>query len=190
MRSILIILAVFLSGCLCSPIMAAESIMATADVQEACTLAIPFVGCIQRPTMTAPQMAPVETPPPEMRESCALAIPFVGCVEFKMEEPQVPSLTNAPPPEIQQECGFAVPFAGCIDHPALEATRLDQLQNSYEVAHRSMWLNFSSDATIIREIESHTGQVCPPGSVASVDTKRPDYIRVPMSPRAYVHCAQ
>ena len=27
---------------------------------------------------------------------------------------------------------WAVPFCGCIEHPALEATRLDQLQDSYE----------------------------------------------------------
>jgi len=65
---------------------------------------------------------------------------------------------------------------------------MDQLQNTYELADRSQWLISASDEAIRTSIAAAAEAVCGPAGIAVLDTNRPDYIRVPMTPRGYLHC--
>ena len=79
-------------------------------------------------------------------------------------------------------------LAGCAASTAIEATQMDQLQNTYELAHRSQWLGGPSEDALRISIAAAAMAVCGPAGVAILDVSRPDYIRVPMSPRGYLHC--
>ena len=79
-------------------------------------------------------------------------------------------------------------LAGCTTSAAIDVTKMDQLQNTYELAHRSMWLGGPSDEALRTEIAAAAMAVCGPAGVAILDVSRPDYIRVPMIPRGYLHC--
>jgi hypothetical protein len=65
---------------------------------------------------------------------------------------------------------------------------MDQLQNTYELAQRTQWLSSASDETVRAAITARAEAVCGPAGIAVLDVSRPDYIRVPMSPRGYLHC--
>jgi hypothetical protein len=65
---------------------------------------------------------------------------------------------------------------------------MDQLQNTYELAHRTQWLGTASDESIRNSIMATAEAVCGQARIAILDVDRPDYIRVPMSPRGYLHC--
>ena len=77
-------------------------------------------------------------------------------------------------------------LTGCAT--SIDATKMDQLQNTYELAHRTMWLSFASDESVRSSILTTAQAVCGQAGVANLDVNRPDYIRVPMSPRGYLHC--
>jgi len=79
-------------------------------------------------------------------------------------------------------------LAGCATSAGIDATKMDHLQNSYELAHRSQWLGGPSDEALRTSIAAAAMAVCGPAGVAILDVSRPDYIRVPMSPRGYLHC--
>jgi len=65
---------------------------------------------------------------------------------------------------------------------------MDQLQNTYELAHRTMWLSMASDESLRESITATAGAVCGQAGVAVLDLERPDYIHAPMTPRGYLHC--
>jgi hypothetical protein len=78
-------------------------------------------------------------------------------------------------------------LAGCTS-VSIDATKMDQLQNTYELAHRTMWLSLSSDDSIRQSITATAEAVCGQAGVAILDLERPDYIHVAMTPRGYLHC--
>ena len=79
-------------------------------------------------------------------------------------------------------------LAGCASSGSIDATKMDQLQNTYELTHRTMWLTTASDEAVRGSITAAAGVVCGQAGVAILDLDRPDYIHVPMSPRGYLHC--
>jgi hypothetical protein len=82
-------------------------------------------------------------------------------------------------------------LAACSTTQSVDATKLDQLQNTYELAHRSMWLSVlytRDDEMLRRSIAATAEAVCGQAGVATLDVNRPDYISVPMTPRGYLHC--
>ena len=83
---------------------------------------------------------------------------------------------------------FCLLLAGCASTVAIDATKMDQLQNTYELAHRSRWLSNASDEALLNAITATAVALCGPAGIAILDVSRPDYIRVPMSPRGYLHC--
>ena len=83
---------------------------------------------------------------------------------------------------------FCVLLAGCATSVDVDATKMDLLQNTYELAHRTQWLSTASDEAIRGAITAKADAVCGPAGIAILDVSRPDYIRVPMSPRGYLHC--
>jgi len=80
-------------------------------------------------------------------------------------------------------------LAGCSS-VSIDATKMDQLQNIYELAHRTMWLSTAGDDDVRTSIMAAAEAVCGQAGVALLDVERPDYIRVPMMPRGYLHCRQ
>ena len=82
---------------------------------------------------------------------------------------------------------FCLFLAGCTTSAAIDATKMDQLQNTYELAHRSRWLGGPSDDALRTSIAAAAMAVCGSAGVAILDVSRPDYIRLPMSPRGYLH---
>ena len=78
-------------------------------------------------------------------------------------------------------------LAGCSSI-SVDATKMDQLQNTYELAHRTMWLSTASDESLRQSITATAAAVCGQAGVALLDLERPDYISVPMTPRGYLHC--
>ena len=78
-------------------------------------------------------------------------------------------------------------LAGCSS-VSVDATKMDQLQNTYELAHRTMWLSTASDESVRQSITAAAAAVCGQAGVAILDLERPDYIHVPMTPRGYLHC--
>ena len=82
-------------------------------------------------------------------------------------------------------------LAGCTTTYSIDATKMDQLQNTYELAHRSMWLsvlNTRGEDDLRRSIAATAQAVCGQAGVAILDVNRPDYISLPMTPRGYLHC--
>jgi hypothetical protein len=79
-------------------------------------------------------------------------------------------------------------LAGCAGMPQVEATKMDQLQNTYELVARPGFLRFPSDQQVKDALLAKAEEVCGVGNVANLDTDRPDYIRVGMTPRGYLHC--
>ncbi len=126
---------------------------------------------------------------PDGMESCRVSIPYIGCLY--RSAPKAPDMAAraepaTPAPAVAKPCLLPATLCG---EPVIEAAKLDQLQNSQELAERTMWLSFSSDQTIREALIKKAEEVCGVGKVAILDVDRPDYIRVPMSPHGYVHCA-
>ena len=84
---------------------------------------------------------------------------------------------------------FFLLLTGCSS-VSIGATKMDQLQNTYELAHRRQFVAIAGDESIGRSIAATAEAVCGQAGVALLDVKRPDYITVPMSPRGYLHCRQ
>jgi hypothetical protein len=81
-------------------------------------------------------------------------------------------------------------LAGCAGAPSIQTTRMDPLQNTYELKPKVGWLNlFDDNEAIKRSLVAKAEQICGPGNIAILDDDRPDYIRVPMTPRGYLRCA-
>ena len=64
-------------------------------------------------------------------------------------------------------------LAGCATSAGIDATKMDQLQNSYELAHRSQWLGGPSDealrtsiAAAATNITCITAPACSPANCA------------------------
>lgn len=83
--------------------------------------------------------------------------------------------------------GLCLLLSGCAS-VEIDATKMDQLQNTYELAHRTQWLTSVSDESLRASIMATATAVCGQAGIAVLDAERPDYIRVPMSPRGYLHC--
>ena len=66
--------------------------------------------------------------------------------------------------------------------------KMDQLQNTYELAPRVGWVNSSSTEAVKQALAEAAAAVCAPGAVAMLDVERPDYIHLPMAPRGYLRC--
>ncbi|HXJ00404.1 MAG TPA: hypothetical protein VNH44_04230 [Micropepsaceae bacterium] len=80
-------------------------------------------------------------------------------------------------------------LAGCARTPDIEASKLDQLQNTYELTPRAGWVSFSgNDAKTTGALMAKATDICGSGNVAILDTGRPNYISLPMTPRGYLHC--
>jgi len=80
-------------------------------------------------------------------------------------------------------------LAGCSTASvSIDAAKMDTLQNTYELAHRTIWLSRASDDTVRSSIAAAATAACGQAGVAILDVDRPDYIRVPMTPRGYLHC--
>lgn len=79
-------------------------------------------------------------------------------------------------------------LAGCASSASIDATKMDQLENTYELAHRTMWLTTASNESIRQSITATALAVCGQAGIAILHLDRPDYIHVPMSPRGYLHC--
>jgi hypothetical protein len=70
---------------------------------------------------------------------------------------------------------------------AVRVSKMDLLQNTNELTPQTGWFG-SSDQELKQALRSTATSVCAPGSVLLVDVDRPDYIKVAMTPRGYVHC--
>ena len=82
-------------------------------------------------------------------------------------------------------------LAGCASAP-VEVSKLDMLQNTYELApveHMwSFWLSMPSAEETKELLRTTAPSVCAPGMVGLLDVERPDYIRLEMVPRGYLRC--
>jgi hypothetical protein len=84
---------------------------------------------------------------------------------------------------------WLVPLSGCARNISIEVTKLDLAENTYELVPRPGWLSFSISTEEVKQaLTARAQEICAPGSVATLDLDRPNYIGVDIAPRGYLHC--
>lgn len=78
-------------------------------------------------------------------------------------------------------------LAGCESEP-VETSKLDLLQNTYELTPASSWLSAPSAEEAKQSLRAAAPSVCTPGMLGLLDVERPDYIRLEATPRGYLRC--
>jgi hypothetical protein len=72
---------------------------------------------------------------------------------------------------------------------AVRVTKMDLLRNSYEITPLVPWVSFQeNDAALKQQITQASAGLCGAAGIEILDVERPAYIRVPMTPRGYLHC--
>ena len=151
-------------------------------MQKVLPLLILLTGCAGGPSMEA-----VNMDSPEKASAPMLHHGWFSFFRSTQEGNQATEDIN----QTQKVCEdfWLVPLSGCARNISIEVTKLDLAENTYELVPRPGWLSFSISTEEVKQaLTARAQEICAPGSVATLDLDRPDYIGVDIAPRGYLHC--